>query len=254
VGFSLFCLPMQALLLRLSRRAPVRFAQFYWQGLAVILGLKIRRLGAPVAAARPALFIANHSTWLDIVALGAVLPGAFIAKSEIDGWPLVGLMARLGRTEFVSRGRATLHEEQKRLSARMAAGDDFILFPEGTTSDGNRVLPFHASFLTLAFGEAQPTVQPVAVVYDELDGLPVRRGDRTMISWHGDMPLAPHALALLKRHSLRATLWLGAPIAPGTVPDRKALGRVLEARIGGAAASLRQSRLPDDPCGAPEFS
>ncbi|WP_298281491.1 1-acyl-sn-glycerol-3-phosphate acyltransferase [Acidocella sp.] len=248
--FALIGLPVQALLVRVSRRAPVWFAQIFWRGIAAILGLKIRCLGAPVARARPALFIANHSTWLDIVALGAVLPGAFVAKSEINGWPFVGFMARLGRTEFVSRGRATLHEEQKRLGARMAAGDDFILFPEGTTSDGNRVLPFHASFLTLAFGEARPTVQPVAVVYDELDGLPVRRGDRPMISWHGDMPLAPHALALLKRQSLRATLWLGEPIAPGTLPDRKALGRVLEAQIGGAAGALRQSRTPN----APEFS
>jgi 1-acyl-sn-glycerol-3-phosphate acyltransferase len=239
-------LALQALLARLPGRAKERFPRIYWRVLGWILGLEIRMIGAQVTNVRPVLFAANHSSWLDIVALGSVLPASFIAKNEIAGWPVVGTVARLGRTEFVSRGRATLKEEQHRMAERLNGGDNFILFPEGTTSDGNRVLPFLASFLTLAFGEAQPTVQPVAVVYDELDGLPVRRCDRPMVSWHGHMAIGPHAASLLKHKSVRATIWLGEPIAPGEIHNRKELGRVLEAAIGGAAGALRQGRTPNE--------
>jgi len=143
-------LALQALLARLPGRAKERFPRIYWRVLGWILGLEIRMIGAQVTNVRPVLFAANHSSWLDIVALGSVLPASFIAKNEIAGWPVVGTVARLGRTEFVSRGRATLKEEQHRMAERLNGGDNFILFPEGTTSDGNRVLPFLASFLTLA--------------------------------------------------------------------------------------------------------
>lgn len=225
--------------------APVKVwtARFYWHGVARILGLQLRVVGRR-ATARPVLFVSNHLSWLDIIVLGAVLPGCFIAKGDIARWPVISWIARLGRTIFVSRNRAAVAREQKELQHRLAQGDNIILFPEGTTSDGNRVLPFASTFLTLASAPAKPWVQPVTLVYDEIEGLPVRRGDRAEIAWYGDMDLAPHFWTLAKRRSLRATIFLNEPFPFGHYPNRKVLTAALEALISANAAALRQGRLP----------
>jgi len=241
--WTLLAIPVQAVLLTRAGRGKEWFARFYWRGVAGILGLRLRVIGE-LAMARPVVFVANHSSWLDVVALGAVLPACFIAKGDVADWPVIGAIARLGRTIFVSRARETVAREQRVLEARLAGGDNIILFPEGTTSDGNRVLPFASAFLTLAFCPAQPAVQPVTIVYDQLDGLPVRRGDRAELAWYGDMELAPHVLNLARRCSLRATIVLGVPVPPGAHKNRKALTAALEREIAASAAVLRQGRLP----------
>lgn len=239
VLWTLICMPVQALLLVLPGRGKVWFAQLYWRGVALALGLRLRVVGE-VSAHRPTLFIANHCSWLDIVALGSVLPGCFVAKGEIGRWPLIAQVARLGRTVFVSRNRANVAREQSELAARLNAGDGIILFPEGTTSDGNRILPFASSFFALAEAVAKPYVQPVTLVYDGLDGLPVLRADRPEIAWYGDMELAPHFNRIGRRRSVHATIVLDAPLAPGTFPHRKAFAAALQARIAHNAAALRQ--------------
>ncbi|WP_299957078.1 1-acyl-sn-glycerol-3-phosphate acyltransferase [Acidocella sp.] len=239
--WTLFCMPVQALLLMLPGRGKVGFAQVYWRGVALVLGLRLRVVGE-ISAHRPSLFIANHCSWLDIVALGSVLPGCFVAKGEVGRWPVISWIARLGRTVFVSRNRANVAREQGALAARLNAGDGIILFPEGTSSDGNRILPFASSFFVLADAAAKPYVQPVTLVYDGLDGLPVVRADRPEIAWYGDMELAPHFNRIARRRSLHATIVLDAPIAPGTFPNRKIFAAALEARIAHNAAALRQGR------------
>jgi 1-acyl-sn-glycerol-3-phosphate acyltransferase len=247
VLWTLIAMPVQAMMLPLPIPVKAWTARFYWLGVARILGLKLRVLGDR-ATTRPVLYVANHSSWLDIVALGAVLPGCFVAKGDVAQWPVVSWIARLGRSIFVSRNKATVAREQKQLRERLARGDNIILFPEGTTSDGSRVLPFAAAFLTLADAPAKPCVQPVTLVYDEMEGLPVRAADRPEIAWYGDMDLAPHFWQLAKRGSLRATIILDPPIPPGRYPNRKALSAALELRIAANAAALRQGRQPECCC------
>ena len=241
--WTLLCMPVQALLLLLPGRGKVGFARLYWRGVARVLGLRLRVVGA-LCTHRPCLFIANHCSWLDIVALGSVLPGCFVAKGEIGRWPFISWVARLGRTVFVSRNRTNVAREQGELAARLNAGDGIILFPEGTTSDGNRILPFASSFFVLADAAAKPCVQPVTLVYDRLDGLPVMRADRPEIAWYGDMDLAAHFNRIGRRRRLHASIVLDEPIPPGTFPNRKAFAAALEARIAHNAAALRQGYLP----------
>jgi 1-acyl-sn-glycerol-3-phosphate acyltransferase len=239
--WTVFSMPVQAALLALPGRGKEQFARLYWRGVARILGLRVRVRGA-LAAQRPVLFVANHCSWLDIVALGSVLPACFVAKGDVATWPVISWVAKLGRTVFVTRNRASVGREQGALGARLALGDNIILFPEGTTSDGSRILPFATSFLALAEAPARPYVQPVTLVYDGLDGLPVRRGDRPEIAWYGDMSLAPHFLVLGRRRSIHATMILDAPIAPGAYAGRKALSAALEGMLAANAAALRQGR------------
>jgi 1-acyl-sn-glycerol-3-phosphate acyltransferase len=230
---------VQSVLLVLPGRGKERFAMVFWRGIAEIFGLSVTIHGAP-AATRPVLFIANHCSWLDIVTLGSRVPGCFVAKGDVAHWPVISLIARLGRTIFVSRSRATVGREQNALAARLAAGDNILLFPEGTTSDGTRILPFSSSFLALAADASRPAVQLVTLVYDRVDGLPVQRRDRPTISWYGDMYLLPHALIVGRRRRLHATMVFDAPMTP-TI-GRKRLAQELETRLAHKAAALRQGR------------
>jgi 1-acyl-sn-glycerol-3-phosphate acyltransferase len=241
--WTLLAMPAQAILLALPGRGKERFARAYWRGMAWVLGLKLRVIGQAVAA-RPVLFVSNHSSWTDVVALGAVLPGCFIAKGDVARWPVISWVAKLGRTIFVSRSRGTVTTEQHELERRLATGDNIILFPEGTTSDGNRVLPFASAFLTLAFCPAKPAVQPVTIVYDRLDGHPVNDEERSSIAWYADMDLAPHFLQLARRRSFRATILFGAPVPEGLHANRKLLTAALEQEISASASALRGDQLP----------
>ena len=128
----------------------------------------------------------NHSSWLDVVVLGGRVEACFIAKDEVRRWPLIGLVAKLGRTVFVSRARASTGRERDDMHARLVAGDNLILFPEGTTSDGSRVMDFRSSFLAAALAPVTadgrpPLLQPVSVVYDRLAGLPTGRSSRPLL-------------------------------------------------------------------------
>jgi 1-acyl-sn-glycerol-3-phosphate acyltransferase len=251
LAWTLPAMFFQAFLLLLPGRAKERFAQRYWRGVAAILGLRLTVHGA-LTRRRPAVFIANHCSWIDIIALGSVLPGCFVAKADVAKWPFIGWIAKLGRTVFVSRGKAGLARERADLEARLAAGDNIILFPEGTTSDGTRILRFQSSFLAIAEAPARPVIQLVTIVYDGLDGLPVRRRDRPLISWYGDMDLASHYPGIGRHRSLHATVCLDPEIPAGSFPNRKALSAALETRLAANAAALRQGRrvapppLPDE--------
>ncbi len=232
---------LQAILIPLPGRGAEKFARLYWAWVRGILGLRLTVIGA-VAPGRPVLFIANHCSWIDIVALGSVLPGCFVSKADVAGWPLVGWIAKLGRTIFVSRAKATMVVERERMNARLAAGDNIILFPEGTTSDGTRILPFQSGFLALAEAPSRPAIQVVTIVYDGLDGLPVRRRDRPVISWYGDMDMASHYPAIGRAKSFHASVVLDPPIEHGVFDNRKILAAAIRARLDANAASLRQGR------------
>ena len=143
------------------------------------------------------LIVANHTGWLDIVIFSAVAPISFVAKSEVGSWPFFGTLARLQRTVFVERTRRSqTGEARDSISARLAQGDTLVLFPEGTSSDGNSVLPFKSALLgaaesVLADGH-HVTVQPVSTAYTGSHGIPMGREARPLYAWYGDMELVPH--------------------------------------------------------------
>ena len=138
----------------------------WWQGgLMRVFGFRMHRIGTPLRG--PAVFVANHVSWIDIVALHSQRMMGFVAKREISGWPLVGWLAARGETIFHERGSSeslggVLHE----MLARLRAGRSVGVFPEGRTRDGREVGPFHARIF-LAAVEAGARVQPVALRYGE---------------------------------------------------------------------------------------
>jgi lyso-ornithine lipid O-acyltransferase len=243
VLLTLGSMGVQSALLMLPGRAKVWFARAYWAGFCRMLGMRVRVIGAPVATAgRPVLFVSNHSSWVDIPVLGGMLPACFVAKGEVARWPMIGTVARLGRTVFISRRRGSMAREIEAMRGVMARGDNLILFPEGTTSDGSRVMDFRASFFALAGGAEPPIVQPVSVVYDRLAGLPAGRATWAVFAWYGDMDIASHYWGLARHQGLRVTVILHRPIDPREQPDRKALCREVWKVVADGAATLRQNR------------
>jgi 1-acyl-sn-glycerol-3-phosphate acyltransferase len=218
---------VQAVLLLCAPVGKVKFAVFFWKSISQLIGLEVRVIGTPArtegAARRPVIYACNHSSWLDIPAVG-------------------GTIARLGRSIFVSRSRQGIGRERDDMQARLRGGDDLILFPEGTSSDGSRVLPFHSSFFAAAYGEATPLIQPVSVVYDRLENLPVGRSSRIVFAWFGDMSLAPHIWQVAQWRGKRATLLFHPPLDPADFASRKALSQATWEAVADGAAALRQNR------------
>lgn len=132
------------------------------------------------------LLLANHVSWVDIFAIDALCPVAFVAKSEVAGWPLLGTLAALTGTLFIERGRRhAVHRMIEHLEHALGAGARIGVFPEGTTSDGLRLLPFHANLAQAAVAARAPIV-PVGLRYLDAAGAPSRSieyvGDTTFLT------------------------------------------------------------------------
>jgi 1-acyl-sn-glycerol-3-phosphate acyltransferase len=254
-GIAILALTMpsmlvQAVCLALPGGAKVAFPQFFWGRFARMLGLDVRVVGelASKTTDRPIIFVSNHSSWVDVPVVGGLLPAVFVAKINVDGWPVIRTIARLGRTVFVSRQRSSTGRERDAMQAVLARGDNLILFPEGTSSDGSRVLPFRSSFFAVAEGQTldelicQPLIQPISIVYDRLNGLPAGRSSRPVFAWYGDMDIASHFWRMTQHLDMRVTVLLHAPLDPATFPDRKSLSQAVWQTVADGAAALRQNR------------
>ncbi len=249
VALTLPCMPIQALCLWFPGYAKAAFPRLYWSLFTRAMGIKVRVIGIlPTQQGRPIVYVSNHTSWVDIPVVGGVLDGCFVAKGEVAGWPLIGTIARLGRTVFVSRQRATTGRERDSMRDMLDEGNNLILFPEGTSSDGSRTLPFRSSFLAVAEAKRDvdpsrvPIIQPVSVVYDRLGGLPIGRAARPVFAWYGDMDIGSHFWRLGQNVGLRATIVLHAPIDPIRYRDRKHLTQAVWDIVAGGAATLRQNR------------
>jgi 1-acyl-sn-glycerol-3-phosphate acyltransferase len=238
--WTLIAIPIQAVLMLLPGQAKISFGCFYHRVFCWLIGLKVQVVGK--VSDKPAtLFLPNHSSWLDILVLGSVLRASFVSKSEVGQWPVVGIIAKLGRTVFVSRRRSsTVLREADTMRERLQAGDSLILFAEGTSNDGTRVLPFRSAFLAAA-ADAK-AVQPISLVYDRLGGLPACRRDRPLFAWYGDMDIASHFWRIARRSGARATVLLHQPADPATMADRKVLTAAVSDVVAAGAAQLRQNR------------
>jgi 1-acyl-sn-glycerol-3-phosphate acyltransferase len=233
IAMTLPLMPVQAVLLRTSRAGARRFPHWYHRKVCRLVGLRLHIEGE-IVRDKPVLVVANHTSWLDIPVISAVAPLSFVAKKEVGTWPFVSALARLQRTVFVDRTRRTrVGETAGEIMSRLAEGDTVVIFAEGTSSDGNRVLAFKTSLFGAvkpgSRGEADPAgdtvVQTLSLVYTRLHGLPLGRADRPLIGWYGDMEMGRHAWALLSAGPIDVNISIGPPISLDAFEDRKALAR-----------------------------
>jgi 1-acyl-sn-glycerol-3-phosphate acyltransferase len=245
-------MPVQLVGLALRRRWTSTLPVFYHRWCCRILGFRIRVIGTPTSE-RPVLYAANHISYTDITVLGSVIRGSFIAKSEVARWPFFGWLAKLQRSVFVDRRLRSTVAQRDAIGKRLADGAALILFPEGTSGDGNRVRPFKSALFGAAQqGEGVPPVivQPVSLAYTRLDGIPIGRLYRPFFAWYGAVDLAPHLWSMVGLGTVEAVVEFHPPTFLRDCGSRKALAEYCHARIaGGVAGALygRRQPMPEPP-------
>jgi len=244
VLLTLLIIPVQWTMvkLRLPGRKAVPFR--YHRLVCRIIGMRVKVTGA-IENGGGILIASNHVSWLDIVSVSSVGPISFIAKKQVDTWPFFGLLARLQETVYVERERRSKTAEQRDvIKERLGRGDTIVLFPEGTSSDGNRVLPFKSALLSAAEGaikgkdgvERPIRVQPMSVAYTRLQGLPMNREFRPFFAWYGDMDLVPHLWEAFRLGPIDCEITLHPPMTVEEVGSRKAMTQKCEAIISESLA------------------
>lgn len=176
-------------------RRPVtaHFARLVSRWALAILGLPLIVRGQPMQA--DGAIVANHSSWLDIFVLNATQNVFFVAKSEVAGWPAIGWLARATGTMFITRKGTEARKQTRALEARLKVGHRLLFFPEGTSSDAIRVLPFKSTLFQAFFSPElyrSMHVQPVTVIYHAPPGADARH-----YGWWGDMDFLSHLLLTL---------------------------------------------------------
>lgn len=191
-----------------------------------LLALKLLSTGAPMPG--PGAFVANHSSWLDIFVLNAVKRVYFVSKADVARWPGIGWLARATGTVFIDRSRLQAASQAAVLGKRLRAGHKLLFFPEGTSSDGKRVLPFKTSLFSAFFSEGLRdilSVQVVSVSYRAPGGQ-----DPRFYGWWGDMDFGPHLLRVLAAPGGGSVHLVYHPaLCVAAYPDRKSLAAACEA-------------------------
>ena len=206
LGLTMALLPVQALLVAVRSPLRDRLPRWYHARVLRIVGMSVEVIGTP-SPDSPTLFVANHSSYWDIEVLGSMLTASFVAKTEVGGWPLFGLLARLQRTVFVERRRGAAGRSRNEIAERLAAGDSLVLFAAAAPAQGRTAL----------------VVQPVSIAPTRLDGIPLGYGRRALYAWYGDMDLAPHLWAAVKAGRLLVRVEFHPPVSFDGFPNRKAL-------------------------------
>jgi len=251
LAWTIALMPVQGIGLLLGCRWVAELPVFYHRHCCRILGIKVRPIGHSVNA-RPVLFVSNHISYTDISVLGSLIPGSFVAKTEIAGWPFFGWLAKLQRSVFVDRQVRSTARQRDAIAERLAAKDALILFPEGTSSDGNFVLPFKSALFSVVFGrdgDQQIAVQPVSIAYTRLDGMPIGRRLRPYFAWYGDMTLPSHLWRFLGLGTVGVVVEFHSPTTVAEWRSRKELAGFCYDRIS-AGVGRHLSGRDDEPSAA----
>lgn len=223
-----------------QRPVTPHITQFVCRNAFRLLGMTFIVDGAPLTG--PGAVVANHSSWLDIFALNATKRIYFVSKAEVARWPGIGWLARATGTLFIRRDRAEAASQVTMFRDRLALGHKLLFFPEGTSTDGQIVLPFKPTLFAAFFDPALRdtlSIQPVTLVYTAPKGQ-----DSRFYGWYGEMDFGPHLLATLaatRQGAVRVVYH--APVRLSDFPDRKALAKALETTVRDGLAAHQVAPL-----------
>lgn len=203
------------------------------------MGIRWRREGRPMDG--PGAVVANHSSWLDILTMDAAMPVFFVSKAEVAGWPGINILTRVTNTHFVVRDPRLARQQAEEFAARIRAGHRLLFFPEGTSSDGRRVLPFKPTLFQGFLDPGLPqdlAIQPMSVTYHAPPGT-----DPRFYGWWDDMELGAHLLAVLSAPRQGDVVVRLHPPVPVAGHSRKTLAARTEAEVrAGFLADLAPRR------------
>jgi lyso-ornithine lipid O-acyltransferase len=209
-------------------RSIAEFTRTWANALCRILGIRVTMTGH-FDEKKTGCIVSNHISYLDILVIGSISPSVFVAKHEVQRWPVIGWLARLAGTVFVDRGsKRSAPKSFGEIARILECGVNIVFFPEGTTTDGSFVREFRSTFFHVPASLNVPVI-PVSIMYTHLNGRKiVEPHQRDAVSWYGDMCLLPHFWAILGLRHIDVTLHFNPAIngvcgASGERKTRKAL-------------------------------
>ncbi len=243
--FIIFVIVPLALIMIIVQFALTRLNLPFWNILpkllfrlgCMVLGIKVKTIGKPILD-KPTLMVANHISWVDILALGSIVNVSFVAKSEIKKWPLIGFLTSLQKTIFVERTRKTASKNTaNEMAERLANGGAVVLFAEGGSDIGAHILPFRSALVgavQMAMKEAgakKIMIQPVTIAYITLQGLQVSRGDRMQLTWNKSNSLIKNIVQILNRPTSEITISFAKPMSLEKGENRKTITKACHAIV-----------------------
>ena len=248
---TLILAPLQ-LVSRLLGLDTARKIPLWWHRCVLALcGVRVKVHGI-FSDAHPLLLVCNHISWADILVMGSIEQLCFVSKSEVSSWPIINWFAKMQGTVFVDRAkRQDAGQQADTIGTRLLNGDVMVLFAEGTTGDGNNLLDFKSSLLgaaQFAIGRShieRVMVQPVAIAYTHLHGLPLGRRYQTEASWPGNVRLAPHMINFLLKSAFDINVVLGGPLEFTASSNRKAITKAVNQQVTTMYASAMKNDYSD---------
>lgn len=216
----------------------------YAKGLCKLLGIRVIVYGK-LSSKKPIVIASNHISWLDIIAFGSVTKLEFISKAELASWPIIGTIAKLENTVFVERRPKGTLQAHKNMKGRLSGSRVLLLFPEATTGNGNQLLPFKSPLFKVAEKSEDyegVRIQPAAIAYTRLNGLPVGFGWRWLYAWYGNMALGKHIMRFLKLHQTTIEISFLEPVNLAGKTDRKTLAKLSEKAVRQGFSDLLSGR------------
>jgi 1-acyl-sn-glycerol-3-phosphate acyltransferase len=192
-------LPIQSVIRSLNLSSSYVVPMFYHRAVLKLLGIKIKIIGTPSINA--SLVISNHASWIDIFIISSIIPTSFVAKNDVSKWIFVSYLAKLQKTIFIDRNSPKkLTETSDIIKNRLLNHENVTIFPEGTSTDGNKILPFKTSIFMICekIRGSEIKIQPISIAYKKYNGLTMGRTHRQLIAWYGDMDLLSHLYGIIK--------------------------------------------------------
>ena len=220
IFLTIFLIFLKIFLQFFSKKISQKIVQIFHQLVLWLVNISIDVIGERNLNNKPKLYVSNHLSYLDIPVLGSIINGRFIAKNDISNWPIIGLLSKVGNTIFINRNLRFLKKNKSIIYDYISEGNNIILFPEGTTSDGIRVLNFKSS-LFASLEQKNILIQPIVIKYISINGMPLNRWLKPIIAWYGDMDLKPHLINILKLSSIKIKIILLPPLNGKNYTNRK---------------------------------
>lgn len=228
--FTLLLVIPQIIVLQFTKSRKSYILPHVWEKIVCqILGIRIHIHGSPETKHQTA-YISNHLSYLDIPTLGSILKASFVAKRDVSGWPVFGFLSKMQQTAFISRTRTDAGAGSNTLESMLEQGKNLIMFPEGTSTDGQTIYPFKSSLFSIFFKneQAEIAIQPITLKIITVDGHTVQtQQDRDLYAWHINMdtPLPAHLWTFAKSKGAVIDIIFHPVIWPKDTKDRKTLAK-----------------------------
>ncbi|EIJ43382.1 1-acyl-sn-glycerol-3-phosphate acyltransferase [Beggiatoa alba B18LD] len=244
--WSLSLASLQVILLLFKFKDKLWLPMIFHRGCCRILGLNIKVSGETTPN-KTLLFIANHVSYLDIIILGGVLRGSFVAKAEVANWFLLGGLAKLQDTLFIERVSLQVKNHLSLMENALNTQRNLILFPEGTSGNGSHVLPFKSALFRVVEteGENAPLVHPITVAYTHCNGIEMNQALRDYYAWYDDTPLTTHFFRVAGLRSATIQIIIHPAIKGSDFASRKALAEHCQTQVATGLAQVLPSQNPE---------